>query len=136
MPGSHSQEHLNQIRSGSTGPVKVVTTGGNVPTQPVSRPVILPPGNVSPKTKRQSTEYAMQLTGKGVHAETGRPLSGTVASHFSYSCTLLKIRPGMSVCCGRWRRHLEFELIAIHCGLPRVIQRFPTAIIKMYAIER
>ena len=79
MPGSHSQEHLNKIPSPSSGPVRVVTTGGNVPTQPVSRPVMLVPENRSPKTKRQSTDYAIQLTGKGPHSDTGRSLSGTVA---------------------------------------------------------
>ncbi|CAB4004730.1 rho GTPase-activating 18-like [Paramuricea clavata] len=76
MPGSHSQEHLNDISSPSSGPVKVVTTGGNVPTQPVSRPVMLHPENRSPKTKRQSAEFAVQLTGRGVHGDPPRAGQG------------------------------------------------------------
>ena len=82
MSSSHSQEHLNDVNS-SSGPVKVVTTGGNVPTQPVSRPVILPPGNSSPKTQRQTADFAAQLTGKGLHGDSaragqGKPIAGVV----------------------------------------------------------
>ena len=77
VAGYHSQEHINDIRSPSSGPVKVVTTGGNVPTQPISRPVMLIPGNRSPKTKRQSAEFAAQLTGKGFSGDAPRPGQGS-----------------------------------------------------------
>ncbi|XP_028405819.1 LOW QUALITY PROTEIN: rho GTPase-activating protein 18-like [Dendronephthya gigantea] len=70
MTGSHSQDHLNDVKVVS--PVKVVTTGGNVPTQPVSRPVILTPGNPSPKMRRQTADFAAQLTGKGLHTDTAK----------------------------------------------------------------
>ena len=77
MPGSHSQEHINDIRSTESGPVKVVTTGGNVPTQVVSRPVRLAPGNRSPQTnKRQSAEFAAQLAGKGLLGDAARSGQG------------------------------------------------------------
>ena len=79
MPGSHSQDRLNDIRpppAAPSGPVRVVTTGGNVPTQPVSRPVRLLPTGRSPKTQRRSAEFAAQLTGKGVPGEGSRTGQG------------------------------------------------------------
>jgi hypothetical protein len=80
IPGSHSSENISDIvRPPPSGPVKVVTTGGNVPTQPVSRPVRLHPGNRSPRTnKRQSAEFAAQLTGKGPYSDAPRSGQGTV----------------------------------------------------------
>ena len=81
MPGSHSQEHINDIRSPESGPVKVVTTGGNVPTQVVSRPVRLVPESRSPKTyKRQSAEFAAQLAGKGLLGDAARSGQGKVVA--------------------------------------------------------
>lgn len=79
LPSSHSQGHLNEVGSPSAGPVKVLTTCGNVPTQPVSRPVMLPLANRSPKAIRRSDEFAAQLTGRGaVRANAGRTGQGTL----------------------------------------------------------
>lgn len=63
---SKSQDNLNYAKSLS-GHVRGITSGTNVSSKPVSRPVQLSQGSKSPILRRRTMENSLQLTGRLSH---------------------------------------------------------------------
>ncbi|XP_046864593.1 rho GTPase-activating protein 18-like [Xenia sp. Carnegie-2017] len=66
---SKSQDNLNYAKSFSDR-VRGITSGTNVSSKPVSRPVQLSQGNKSPILRRRTMENSLQLTGRLSHGSS------------------------------------------------------------------